>query len=109
MRKITFHKRRKKRAASATTISVETDPSHGILDELAERLGNFLESARALASCLQKHDVTRKTEQSMIEAARCMFHKLLGEGEGRLGSIDTAFTRRALYRDQAEQTTTFAS
>ena len=48
----------KKRAASATTISVETDPSHG----------NFHESA----SCLQKHDVSRKTDQSMIEAARCI-------------------------------------
>ena len=78
MRKITFHKLRKK-AASATTISVEADRCHGILDELAQRLGDFQESARALASCLQKHDVSRKTDQSMIEAARCMFHKLLEE------------------------------
>ena len=98
----------KKRAESVTATSVETDPSHGILDELAERLGNFHDSARTLACCLQKHDVSRKTDQSMIEAARWMFHKLLGRHKGRLGSIDTAVTRRSLHRDQAEQTTTFS-
>ena len=91
----------KKRATSAT-------PGHGILNELAERLGNFHESARALASCLQKTVVPRKTDQSMIEAAKCMFHKLLGEIKGRLGSSDTTVTRRALYLDQAQQTTMFA-
>ena len=47
--------------------------SRGTLDELAERLGNFHDSARALASCLQKQDVSRKTDHSMIEAAKCMF------------------------------------
>ena len=46
----------KKRAASATAIPDERDPSRGILDELAERLGNFHESARALTCCLQKHE-----------------------------------------------------
>ena len=46
----------KKKAACATAIPAETDPSRGILDELAERLGNFHESARALACCLQKHE-----------------------------------------------------
>ena len=50
-----------------------------MLDELAERLRNFHDSARALASCLQNHDVSCKTDQSVIEAAKCMFHKLLGE------------------------------
>ena len=69
----------KKRAESVTATSVETDPSHGIFDELAERLGNFHDSARTLACCLQKHD---KKDQSMIEAARWMFHKLLGRGKG---------------------------
>ena len=69
----------KKRATSATAIPAETNPSRGILDELAERLGNFHDSARALASCLQNHDVSRKTDQSIIEAAKCTFHKLLGE------------------------------
>ena len=49
------------------------------LDELSERLGNFHDSARALASCPQKHDVFHKTDQRMIAAAKCMFHKLLGE------------------------------
>ena len=93
----------KKRAASATNISVETDPSHGILDAPAERLGNFHESARPMASCLQKHDVSSKTDPSMIEADRCMFHKIAGRGKGRLGWIDTAVTTRTLYPDQAEQ------
>ena len=60
-------------------MSVETGPSCEILDEPAERLGNFHKGARALACCLQKHDVSRKTDQSVIEATRCMFHKLLGE------------------------------
>ena len=49
------------------------------MDVLADRLGSFNESASALASCLQKRDVPGKTDQSMIEAAKCMFHKLLGE------------------------------
>ena len=66
-----------KRAATATATPAETNPSHGILDEVAERLGHLHESARALASCLQKHDVSRKTDQRRIEAAKCMFHKLL--------------------------------
>ena len=42
----------KKRATSTTTVSDESNTNHGLLDELAERLGNFHESARALASCL---------------------------------------------------------
>ena len=42
------------------------------LDALAEPLGSFHQSARALANCLQKRDVTRKTDQSVIEAAKCM-------------------------------------
>ena len=70
----------KKRAASAT----ETHPSRGILDEQAERVGNFHESARAQTCRLQKHDVSRENKRSMIEAARCMFHKLLGEARDDL-------------------------
>ena len=78
----------KKRVASATAILAETDhPDHRILDGLAERLGSFHESARALACCLQKHDVSCKTDQSMIEAAKCMFHKLLGEVRGDLDRV----------------------
>ena len=69
----------KKRATSATAEPAETNPSRGILGELAERLGNVHDSARALASCLQNHDVSRKTDKSMIEPAKCMCHKLLGE------------------------------
>ena len=72
-----------KRVTSATATLVETNPSHGILDELAERLGSFHESARTLASCLQKHDVTRKT----IEAAKCRFLKLLEEASDDLERV----------------------
>ena len=96
--------KKKKQATSATATLAETNPSHGILDELAE-LGNFHDSACALDSCLQKHDVSRKTDQSMIEDVS----RIAGRGKGRLGSIDTAVTRRSLYRVlQAEQTTMFS-
>ena len=77
----------KKQATSATTTSVQTITSRGTLDELAERLRNFHDSARALGGCLQKHDVSRKTDQSMIEATRCMFHKLLGEARDDLDRL----------------------
>ena len=73
----------KKRATSATTTPAGTT-SRGILDGLAERLGNFHDSARALASCLQNRDVSGNTDQSMIEAAKCMFHKLLGKASDDL-------------------------
>ena len=84
MGKITFYKLRKKRATSATTTPAGTNLNREILDELAERLWNFHERARALACCLQKHDVSRKADQSMIVAAKCMFHTLLGDASGDL-------------------------
>ena len=77
----------KKQATDATATSTQTSTSRGTLDELAERLGNFHKSARALASCLQEHDVSRKIGQSMIEAAKCMFHKLLGEASDDLERV----------------------
>ena len=77
----------KRQATSATATSSETSTCRGTLDELAERLGNFHDSARALASCLQKHDVSRKTDQSMTEAAKCMFHKLLEEASDNLQRV----------------------
>ena len=43
----------KKRATSATTSPAGANLNLEILNELAERLGNFHASARALASCLQ--------------------------------------------------------
>ena len=79
MEKITFYKRRIKRATSVTTISTESNLNRGILDEMTERLGNVHASVRALTDCLQTRDVTRKTDQSMIETVKCMFHKLLEE------------------------------
>ena len=69
--------------------------NRGILDELTERLGNFHESARALADCLQTRNVTRKTDQSMIEAAKCMFHKLLAEASDDLERV-TPQSRKSL-------------
>ena len=68
-------------------MTVESDPGRGIFDELPERLGNVHESARELAGCLQKHDVSRKTDQSTIEADRCMFHKLLEEARDDLNRV----------------------
>ena len=57
-------------------------------------------SMKALVLCLQKRDVPRKTDQSMIEAAKCKFHKLMrGRGggvRGRLGSSDATVTRMSL-------------
>ena len=108
MRKTIFHKLSKRQATSAAATPAKTSTSCETLDGLAERLGSFHESARALANCLQKRDVLRKTDQSMIEAAKCMFHKIAGRGKGRLGSSDATVTRRSLYRDQTQQTTMFA-
>ena len=77
----------KRQATSAARAPAKTSTSCGTLDELAGRLGSFRETARALASCLQKRDVPRKTDQSMIEAAKCMFHKLLGEVKDDLDRV----------------------
>ena len=69
------------------TLPAEWNLNRGILDELAVRRGNFNASARALADCGQTRDVTRKTDQSMIEAAKFMFHKLLGEASDDLEGV----------------------
>ena len=53
----------------------------GILNELAERLGNFREGARALVDCLQICDGTRRTDQCVIEAAKCTFSQIAGRSE----------------------------
>ena len=86
----------KKRATSATTMHDVSNTNRALLDELAERLGNFHESARALADCLQTRNVTRKTDKSMIEAAKCMFHKLLGEASDDLERV-TPLSRKSLH------------
>ena len=91
----------KKRATSATAIPAETNQSRGTLDELAERLGNFHDSARALASCLQNHDISHKTDQSMIEAAKCMFHKLLGVASDDLERV-TPRSRESLCTETTQ-------
>ena len=75
------------RATSVTITPGESSANPGILDELAERLGNFHDGARALADCLQTRDVTGKTDQSMMETAKCMFHKLLGEASDDLERV----------------------
>ena len=66
----------KMQPTSAAAATAKTSTSCETLHGLEERLGSFHESARALANCLQKRDVLRKTDQSMIEAAKCMFHKI---------------------------------
>ena len=95
----------KRQATSAAATLAKTSTSCGTLDKLAERLGSFHDES-ALATCLQKRDVSRKTDQSMIEAAKCMFHKLLEEGKDDLDRVPQS--QRSLYRDQAEHTTIFA-
>ena len=41
----------------------ESNTNPGILDELAKRLGDFHESARALADCFHTRDITRPTDE----------------------------------------------
>ena len=65
------------RATRAMTTPGESSTNPGNLGELAERLGNFHESARALADCLHTRDITRQTDPSTIKAAKQMYHKLL--------------------------------
>ena len=67
------------RSTSTTNALAEPNTKQGTLSELAERLGNFHGSANALTNCLQTRDNTGKTYQSMVEAANCMFFKLLEE------------------------------
>ena len=55
----------KKRATGTTTMLHESNTNRGSLDALVERLGNFHERTRALLA---------KKDQSMIDAAKCMFH-----------------------------------
>ena len=52
-----------------------------ILDELAERLGNFHDSARALASCLQNRDVCRKNRPEYDRGSQVHVSQIAGRGE----------------------------
>ena len=63
---------------------------------MTERLGNFHESTRALAYCLRTRNVTRKTDHSTIEAAKCMFHKLLAEASDDLERV-TPQSRKSFH------------
>ena len=74
-------------------VSTESDTKQGTLSELAERLGNIHESANALTTCLQTRDTTRKTDQSMLEAAKNIFSELLEETNDDLDRALTT-TRR---------------
>ena len=89
----------KRQATSAAATLAKTSTSRGTLDELEERLRNFHDSARALASCPQQPRlVSRKTDQKNIEAAKCMFPQIAGGGKGRLEPSVAAVTRRSLCR-----------
>ena len=109
-----FQRAPKRQPTSSTTTLVEPNTDSGILDELAERLGNFHESARALVDCLQTRNVNRKPDQCMIETAKCMFHKLLGEASDDLDRVTlqsredlrthTEYTSMFSYRDSERKT-----
>ena len=73
-----FERASKRPATNFIMTPVEPNTASGILGELAERLGHCHESARALVDYLQTRNVRHKTDQCMIETAKCMFHKLLG-------------------------------
>ena len=67
------HERSKSlKSTSTTKASIESNTKQGTLSELAERLGNFHESANALTNCPQTRDTARKTDQSVLEAAKSM-------------------------------------
>ena len=67
------------RSTSTTNASAESNTKPEALRKLAERLGNFHESANARTNCLQTRDTTHKTDQSILEAAKCTFSKLQEE------------------------------
>ena len=50
-----------------------------ILDELAERLGNLDDSARALADCLETRDVSRKANQRHDRGSQVHVSQFAGE------------------------------
>ena len=91
-----FLKASKKRAISATTMPDESNTNRGIPDELAEPLGNVHEGARALADRLQTRSITRIKDQSMIEAAKCIFPKLFGEASDDMERV-TPQSRKSLH------------
>ena len=93
------HERSKSlRSTSTTNASIESNTKQGTLSELADRLWNFHECANALTNCLQTRDTTRKTDQSMLEAAKCMFSKLLEETND---DLDRALQPQETNRAQA--------
>ena len=59
----------------------ESNTNPGILDELAERLGNFHESARALAESLHTHDITRQTDLRHDRGSQAHVPQIAGKGE----------------------------
>ena len=93
------HERSKSlRSTSTTNASTESNTKQGTLSELAERPWNFHESANALTNCLQTRDTTRKTDQSMFEAANSMFPKLLKKTND---DLDRALQPQEDHRAQA--------
>ena len=68
MEKITYCKGRNSEQQVPQTMPAGTNLIREILDELAERLGNFHdESARALADCRQTRDVTAKDNTERVQ------------------------------------------
>ena len=75
------------RATSATTTPGESSTNPGNLGELAERLGNFHEGARALADCRHTCDFTRQSDLSIIEAAKHMYQKVMEKASDDLERV----------------------
>ena len=81
------------RSTSTTNASVESNTKQGTLSELAERLGNFHESANALTTCLQTRDTTRKTGSEYARGRHVHVLQIAG-GNERWPGPSTATTRR---------------
>ena len=67
-----------KRATSATTMPAESNLYRGILDERADRLVNFHESAGALADCLQTRDDTRRNRPESDRSSHLHVSQIAG-------------------------------
>ena len=75
------------RSTSIMTKPAESNTKQSTFGEVAGRLLNFHESAKALATCLRTGDITRQADPNMIEAAKHLHHKLLREASDNLERV----------------------
>ena len=69
------------------TKPAESDTKQSTLNELAEQLRNFHESADALADRLHTGDTTGQTDPNLIEAAKHLYHELLRKASDDLERV----------------------